>query len=87
MAETVKKASAKPKTPAKPRKSAAAKKTVENGSSAAGGNGHVDVTKMKVSHEQVAELAHRFWAERGRKHGHHEEDWYRAEQELRGRAS
>ena len=86
MAETVKKASAKPKTPAKPRKTAATKKAAENGA-AANGNGHAEPTKMKVSHEQVAQLAHRFWAERGGKHGHHEEDWYRAEQELRGRAS
>ncbi|MGH9562831.1 MAG: DUF2934 domain-containing protein [Terracidiphilus sp.] len=40
-----------------------------------------------VPHEQVAELAHRFWNERGRTHGHHEEDWFRAEQLLRGRTS
>jgi hypothetical protein len=39
-----------------------------------------------ISHEQVAELAHRFWNERGRAHGHHEEDWHRAEQLLRGNA-
>jgi hypothetical protein len=39
-----------------------------------------------ISHEQVAELAHRFWNERGRAHGHHEEDWFRAEQLLRGNA-
>ena len=36
-----------------------------------------------VPHDQVAQLAHRFWNERGRAHGHHEEDWYRAEQALR----
>jgi len=28
-----------------------------------------------------------YWAERGHQDGHHEEDWYRAEQELRGKAS
>ncbi len=79
MAETVKKTSAKPKAPAKPRKTAA--KKVET-------NGAVPiVTEMKFSHEQVAQLAHRFWNERGRLHGHHEEDWFRAEQELRARAS
>ena len=39
-----------------------------------------------ISHEQVAELAHRFWNERGGAHGHHEEDWFRAEQLLRGNA-
>ena len=39
-----------------------------------------------VSREQVAKLAHRFWAERGHQDGHHEEDWFRAEQELLGKA-
>jgi hypothetical protein len=37
--------------------------------------------------EEIAELAHRFWAERGHHHGHHVDDWFRAEQELRGKAS
>lgn len=49
-----------------------------------------------VSHQQVAELAHSFWDERGRVHGHDAEDWFRAEkllrsndseQQLRGKAS
>lgn len=40
-----------------------------------------------VSHEEIAQLAHRFWAERGHQHGQPEQDWYRAEQELRGKAS
>jgi hypothetical protein len=40
-----------------------------------------------VSHDEIARLAHRFWSERGRQHGHDAEDWLRAEQELRGRAS
>ncbi len=43
--------------------------------------------EKKASPEEVARLAHRFWAERGRQHGKHEEDWFRAEQELRGKAS
>jgi Protein of unknown function (DUF2934) len=81
MAETVKKASSKPKAPAKPRKTAATANGVPS-----------NVTQMKaprehVAHDQVAQLAHRYWAERGHQHGHHEEDWYRAEQELRGKAS
>jgi hypothetical protein len=76
MAETVKKASSKPKAPAKPRKTAASK-------SAALAN----VTSITVSYEEVAQLAHRFWAERGHQHGHHEEDWFRAEQEIRQKAS
>jgi hypothetical protein len=64
------------KTPAKPRKKAVA----TNGVTA-------DVTESRIPYEDVAQLAHHFWAERGRQHGHHEEDWYRAEQELRTRAS
>jgi hypothetical protein len=76
MAEIVKKTSAKPKAAAKPRKTAAKSNGVPS-----------NVTEMKPPIDQVAKLAHRFWAERGHKHGHHEEDWYRAEQELRGMAS
>lgn len=40
-----------------------------------------------VTHEQIAVLAHRFWNERGRQHGHDAEDWLRAEQTLIGKAS
>lgn len=39
------------------------------------------------SREQIAQLAHRFWRERGGHHGGHEQDWFRAERELRGIAS
>jgi Protein of unknown function (DUF2934) len=79
MAETVKKASSKPKAPAKPR-TTASKKAAENGAPS-------KVTEIKYSHDQVAQLAHRYWAERGQKDGHHLEDWFRAEQELRAKAS
>lgn len=34
-------------------------------------------------HDQVAQLAHRFWTERGYGHGNHVQDWLRAEEELR----
>jgi hypothetical protein len=34
--------------------------------------------------EEVAALAYQLWIERGSPHGSHEEDWFRAEQELRG---
>ena len=34
--------------------------------------------------EEVAALAYQLWIERGSPHGSHEEDWYRAEEELRG---
>jgi len=84
MAKSIKK-SAAPKAAAKPSKPSA-KKTVAsakaNGTSISNGkNG------SSISHDQVAQLAHRFFIERGHAHGHHEEDWFRAEQALRSRAS
>ena len=39
------------------------------------------------TYEQIAELARRYWAERGHVDGHQEDDWFRAEQELRSKAS
>ena len=46
------------------------------------------VTESKaVSHAEIAVLAHRYFAERGYQHGHDAEDWFRAEQELLGKAS
>ncbi len=72
MAEKTKKAS----TTAKPRKAANKKVTVS-----------ANPIKTTASREEVAMLAHRFWAERGRQHGRDAEDWFRAEQELLGKAS
>jgi hypothetical protein len=46
-----------------------------------------DQTSAEPSSEQIARLAHRFWRERGGHHGAHEQDWFRAERELRGMAS
>ncbi len=45
------------------------------------------VTAMKASPEQIALLAHRYWLERGGGHGNDADDWFRAEQELLGKAS
>jgi hypothetical protein len=81
MAETVKKATTK--VPAKPRK-ASSTKAAGNG---APNNVPSNVTEIRFAHDQVAQLAHRYWAERGQKDGHHLEDWFRAEQELRAKAS
>jgi len=70
-------------TPKKPRTTAskeAAPKTNRTAKS--------NLTQMSnASQEEIARLAHKYWAERGHQHGHHEEDWYRAEQELLGKAS
>ena len=74
MSETVKKA----KAPAKPRKTATAAKKTKT----------ADPFVMPTpSHDQIAELARKYWAERGYTDGLHEEDWFRAEQELRAKAS
>ncbi len=46
-----------------------------------------DIATLEVpsfSHEQIAERAYGFWIDHGCAHGHHEEDWLRAEAELRG---
>jgi len=64
----------KPKAPARPKKTAAKRASVTT------------ITKAP-SHEEIAQLAHRYWVERGHQHGHHAEDWQRAEEELRGKAS
>jgi hypothetical protein len=76
MAKSDKKPSVAKKTAAKPRKPAAQKAAVS-----------AEANGTSVSHEQVAQLAHRFWTERGYLHGHHEEDWFRAERELDTNAS
>jgi hypothetical protein len=75
MAKSVKKAGTSPKAPEKTRQSAQKKA------------GAPKVSVIPVSHDQIAQLAHRFWSERGGGDGHHEEDWLRAEQQLRKKAS
>jgi hypothetical protein len=92
MTETVKKT----KAPAKPRSSAAKTKAVTEEVAAPAKLQAVPAKAKPVeektavvapTREQIAQLAHRFWAERGRQHGSAEQDWLRAEQELRGKAS
>ena len=69
MAEIAKKA----KSPAKPRKIATNKETF------------VDSTVNAPSHADIAQLAQKFWEQRGYQDGHAEQDWLRAEQELQRR--
>jgi ABC-type uncharacterized transport system auxiliary subunit len=57
----------------KPRKAPAKKKTI------------VDATEpivIRPTHDQIAALAQKFWAERGYTDGNAEHDWLRAEYEL-----
>src|SRR5262249_34570232 len=37
-----------------------------------------------ITEEQIRVRAYHLYLERGRQHGRHEDDWYRAESELRG---
>jgi len=89
MAETVKKA----KSPAKPRKTTTAAKTsapakAKATTKPAASKGPVIVPNLITpSHDEIAELARKYWADRGYTDGHQEEDWLRAEQELIGKAS
>lgn len=73
MAETVKKA----KAPAKPRKTTARKESA------------VAATPKATlpSHEEIQSLARHYWAQRGYQDGQAEQDWLRAEHELRQKAS
>jgi len=77
MADTVKKT----KAPAKPRKAAAKKDNLAE----------VPVVAAPVaimpSREEVERLARNYWAQRGYQDGYAEQDWLRAEQELRQKAS
>jgi hypothetical protein len=68
MAEAVKKG----KAPVKARKAATK-----------AGSGAGETKASAPTHEEIAHLANKYWQERGRKHGHAEEDWLRAEEELR----
>jgi Protein of unknown function (DUF2934) len=72
MADTVKKA----KAPAKPRKTADKKVTAGTTPSV-----------VMPSQEEIRKLAADYWAQRGFQDGYAEQDWFRAEQELRQKAS
>lgn len=88
MSATVKKAATKAKSARKPKVDAAPKTAAAPRKKTALTNGlPSNVTEMKISHEQIAQLAHQFWIERGYRHGEDTEDWFRAEQELRAKAS
>ncbi|MCU1322174.1 MAG: hypothetical protein JWM43_1823 [Acidobacteriaceae bacterium] len=66
-----------PKAPAP--KKVAAKKIV---AAEVGPVAPVHQPKPTPSHHEIAQLAERFWAERGWQDGHAEQDWLRAEHEL-----
>lgn len=85
MAEKTKSATTTPK----PRKTAAKKKAADTPSNVT----EITLTReqmtvtREVRPEEIAQLAHQLWNERGRPHGQDAEDWFRAEELLRGKAS
>ncbi len=85
MAEKTKSATTTPK----PRKTAAKKKAADGASNVT----EISVTReqmtvtREISRDEVARLAHQLWNERGRQHGRDADDWFQAEQLLRGKAS
>jgi hypothetical protein len=83
MAETTKKT----KATAKPKKAEAETPTAKKPAAKKAKESTGIAIVKPVSREEVAALAHRFWAERGYQHGQHVNDWFRAEQELRNKAS
>jgi hypothetical protein len=45
------------------------------------------VPVKQITHDDIAKLAHSLWAARGFAHGFAEEDWLRAERQLKGLAA
>jgi len=82
MAETTEKVK-KAKAPAKPRAAAGTtKKTTAKKQTVA-----EKVIATTPTHDEIAQLAKRYWEERGYQDGQAEQDWLRAEQELMQMAS
>ena len=74
----------KTKAPAKAKTTVKAKSAAK--SPAKGGTIHVAATHAPA-YGEIAQLAERYWAERGWQDGHAEQDWLRAERELAGAGS
>jgi hypothetical protein len=94
--ETVKKtkAPAKPKAVKAPEADtgsavkAASKAAAKTKAKTAAKSKTVDIAASRTpSYAEIAQLAERYWAERGWQDGYAEQDWLRAEQELLGVAS
>jgi hypothetical protein len=82
MAETIEKPK-KTKAPAKPKAATGTEKK-------APANKQTSTAKSvpkAPTHQEIARLAEKYWAERGHSDGHAEQDWLRAERELLKQAS
>jgi hypothetical protein len=79
-------AEAKPaavKAPAKPKAAAKAKAPVAETKVAATETKHAEPAAKNPSHDDIARRAAQYWAERGYHDGHADQDWQRAEHDLR----
>jgi Protein of unknown function (DUF2934) len=81
--ETVKKT----KAPAKPRKTTAKVETAPKPKKVTTKEKTAAAPMAMPSHEEIAMLAQKYWAERGWQDGAADQDWLRAEHELLGKAS
>ena len=80
----------KTKSPAKPKASASAADgaTKSAAPKKASTRKTAEIQAPRIpSHDEIAHLARRYWAERGHTDGHAEQDWLRAEQDLMKQAS
>jgi hypothetical protein len=85
--DTVKKAKAPAKTPAKPRAAAGIAAGTVKKATAKKMTVAEQVQATTPTHEEIARLAQQYWAERGRQDGQAEQDWLRAERQLMQMAS
>ena len=84
MAESVK----KPRVAkSKPNDGADAKPSKTRTQKTTGSARPTPINGSEPTHEQISELARKYWAQRGYADGHHEEDWFLAEKQLRAKAS
>ncbi len=61
------------------------RKRAAGSEAAAGTNGAPPQAQPAIPHEEIERLAYSYWLERGGQGGSPEDDWFRAEQELRRR--
>jgi hypothetical protein len=71
------------KAPAKPKAAAKSKAPVEETTPTAVETNHAEPAAKHPSHEEISRLAAQYWAERGYHDGHADQDWQRAEHDLR----
>ena len=84
-AEKKVKATATPKVAAAGTKAAPKAKAAAKSAEAAGvpeAAAAIVAASVQPTHQQIAELAHSYYVERGWRHGYHEQDWFRAERVL-----